>query len=133
LDDAIVSYKLAYLVAKASMEEALLMANIAIKIAWLYRLKNESESENHYLYAARDFYSKSFASDQEGSERIQYLHAELSLRLGDIVEAKKGFSRLIADRNVSNKYRKLARTRWENYKYDEQPDNVPENKQEIIK
>jgi len=133
IDDAIVSYKLAYLVAKASMEEALLMANIALKIAWLYRLKNESDTEIHYLQAARDFYSKSFASNQEGSERIQYLHAELSLRLGDIVEAKKGFSRLIADRSVSNKYRKLARTRWENYKYDEHPQNAAENKHEVSK
>jgi len=50
----------------------------------------------------------------------------LSLRLGDIPEAKKGFSRLIADRNVSTKYRKLARNRWENYKYDEQPVTINE-------
>lgn len=119
IDDAIVSYKLAYLVSRASMEEPLLMANIALKIAWLYRLKNESKHELRYLDSARDFYSKSFASNQEGNERIQYLTAELSLRLGDIKESKKGFSRLISDRNVSTKYRKLARDRWENYKYDE--------------
>lgn len=119
LDDAIVSYKLAYLVSRASMEESLLMANFALKIAWLYRLKNDNKSEMHYLFAARDFYSKSFATNQEGEERIQFLHAELSLRLGDIAEAKKGFSRLISDRNISNKYRKLARNRWENYRYDE--------------
>ena len=43
---------------------------------------------------------------------------------------EKGFSRLIADRNISNKYRKLARNRWENYKYDEQPNNA--NKEEVI-
>jgi len=85
-----------------------------------------------YLFAARDFYSKSFASNQEGGERIQYLHAELSLRLGDIAEAKKGFSRLIADRNISNKYRKLARNRWENYKYDEQPNNANKTIEEVI-
>ncbi|MEZ7172426.1 DUF2225 domain-containing protein [Sporosarcina sp. OR05] len=119
IDDAIVSYKLAYLVSKASMEEPLLLANIAIKIAWLYRLKNEPEFELRYLDSARDFYSKSFASNQEGNERIQYLQAELSLRLGDSKESKKGFSRLISDRSTSNKYRKLARDRWENYKYNE--------------
>ncbi|MHC8514932.1 DUF2225 domain-containing protein [Sporosarcina sp. ITBMC105] len=119
IDDAIVSYKLAYLVSKASMEEPLLMANIALKIAWLYRLKSESELEMRYLDSARDFYSKSFASNQEGNERIQYLQAELSLRLGDSKESKKGFSRLISDRSTSNKYRKLARDRWENYKYNE--------------
>lgn len=126
IDDAIVSYKLAYLVSKSSMEEPLLMANLALKIAWLYRLKNEHESEIRYLQSARDFYSKSFASNQEGEERIQFLNAELSLRLGDIKEAKKGFSRLISDRSISNKYRKLARNRWENYKYDENPINITE-------
>lgn len=126
IDDAIVSYKLAYLVSRSSMEEPLLMANIALKIAWLYRLKNEHESEMRYLLSARDFYSKSFATNQEGEERIQFLNAELSLRLGDIKEAKKGFSRLISDRSVSNKYRKLARNRWENYKYDENPINITE-------
>lgn len=126
IDDAIVSYKLAYLVSKASMEEPLLMGNLALKIAWLYRLKNEHEFELRYLDSARDFYSKSFASNKEGEERIHYLQAELSLRLGDIKEAKKGFSRLISDRNISNKYRKLARDRWENYKYEENPINITE-------
>ncbi len=118
IDEAIMSYKLAYLVSRASMEEPLLMGNFALKLAWLYRLKNETETEMRYLYAARDFYSKSFASNQEGEERIQYLYAELSLRLGDIAEAKKAFSRLIASRTVSTKYRKIARDRWENYKHD---------------
>lgn len=126
IDDAIVSYKLAYLVSRSSMEEPLLMANLALKIAWLYRLKNEYESEIRYLQSARDFYSKSFATNQEGEERIQFLNAELSLRLGDMKEAKKGFSRLISDRRISNKYRKLARNRWENYKYEENPINITE-------
>lgn len=132
VDDAIISYKLAYLVSRASMEESLLMANFALKIAWLYRLKNEQKSEMHYLFAARDFYSKSFATNKEGEERIQYLHAELSLRLGDLAEAKKGFSRLIADRNISNKYRRLARNRWENYRYDENAINTDESIKESL-
>ncbi|WP_332647613.1 DUF2225 domain-containing protein [Lysinibacillus sp. 54212] len=132
IDDAIVSYKLAYLVSRSAMEEPLLMANFALKIAWLYRLKDESASEKRYLTAAREFYSKSFATNREGEERIQYLNAELSLRLGDIKEAKKGFSRLIADRSTSNKYRKLARNRWEDYKYDENISNADGNMGEVI-
>lgn len=120
IDDAILSFKLAYLVCRASMEESLLMANIALKIAWLYRLKGDVPQERRFMLAARDFYSKSFASSQEGSERIQYLYAELSLRLGDIPEAKKSFSRLIGDKRTSAKYRKYAKNRWEDYKYDEQ-------------
>ncbi|WP_391118327.1 DUF2225 domain-containing protein [Psychrobacillus sp. L3] len=132
IDDAIASYKLAYLVSRASMEEPLLMGNFALKIAWLYRLKNESESEMHYLYSARDFYSKSFASNQEGEERIQYLYAELSLRIGDIAEAKKGFSRLISNHSVSSKYRKLTSNRWENYKHEEHTIKKNESSGEII-
>ncbi|WP_102693601.1 DUF2225 domain-containing protein [Rummeliibacillus pycnus] len=117
LDDAIASFKLAYLVAKASMEEPLVMANVAIKIAWLYRLKGEEKAEIHYLRSARDFYSQSFASNKDGEERIQFLYAELSLRIGEIEEAKKGFSHLISGRAVSDKYQRLARNRWEDYKY----------------
>ncbi|WP_312024055.1 DUF2225 domain-containing protein, partial [Lysinibacillus sp. D4A3_S15] len=50
VDDAIISFKLAYLVSRSSMEESLLMANFALKIAWLYRLKNDEESEKRYLF-----------------------------------------------------------------------------------
>ncbi len=130
IDEAIISFKLAYLVCRASMEEALIMANFALKIAWLYRLKNDVESETRYLLAARDFFSKSFAVNQEASERIQYLYAELSLRLGDIPEAKKSFSRLITDQRVSAKYRKFSKNRWENYRYDEQPPSIEMNIEE---
>ncbi|MFS0815340.1 DUF2225 domain-containing protein [Lysinibacillus sp. 1P01SD] len=124
VDDAIASFKLAYLVSKASMEEPLIMANFALKIAWLYRLKQDKELERHYLCSAREFYSKSFATNKEGEERIQYLYAELSLRVGDIPEAKKAFSRLLAGRDVSNKYRKKARERWENFRYDNEMNNI---------
>lgn len=120
IDEAIASFKLAYLVARASMEESLIMANFAIKIAWLYRLKGDNKSEMHYLRSARELYNKSHATNKEGEERLQYLNAEISLRLGDIEEAKRGFSRLIAGREVSNKYRNYARKRWEEYKYENQ-------------
>lgn len=118
IDDALMSYKLAYLVAKAAMEEPLLLGNFALKMAWLYRLQNNTRQELHYLKAAREFYSQSFAKNKEGEERIKYLHAELSLRIGDIDEARKGFSRILGDRNISNKYRKYARNRWEDYRHD---------------
>lgn len=118
IDEAIASFKLAYLVARAAMEENLILANFAMKIAWLYRLKEDKESEINYLRSARELYHKSFASNKEGEERLLYLNAELSLRLGDIEEAKRGFSRLIAGREVSNKYKNIARKRWESYKYE---------------
>lgn len=119
IDEAIASFKLAYLVAKATMEENLILANFAMKIAWLYRVKKDHTSELNYLRSARELYTKSFASNRDGEERLIYLHAELSLRLGDVEEAKRTFSRLITGREFSNKYRNLAKKRWENYK-DEQ-------------
>lgn len=118
IDEAIASYKLAYLVSKATMEENLILANFAMKIAWLYRIKKDPESELNYLRSARELYNKSFASNKEGEERLMYLQGELSLRLGDIDEAKRAFSRLITGQTVSNKYKNIARKRWENYKYD---------------
>ena len=120
IDEAIASYKLAYLVARASMEETIILANFALKIAWLYRLKQDKELEMRYLRSARELFNKSHANNKEGEERMQYLIAEISLRLGDIEEAKRGFSRLITSREVSNKYRNYARKRWEEYKYENQ-------------
>ncbi|MEK4495887.1 MULTISPECIES: DUF2225 domain-containing protein [Ureibacillus] len=120
IDEAIASYKLAYLVARASMEETIILANFALKIAWLYRLKQDKELEMRYLRSARELFNKSHANNKEGEERMQYLIAEISLRLGDIEEAKRGFSRLITSREVSNKYRNYARKRWEDYKYENQ-------------
>ncbi|MEK4283888.1 DUF2225 domain-containing protein [Ureibacillus sp. FSL K6-0165] len=96
------------------------MANFALKIAWLYRLKQDKELEMRYLRSARELFNKSHANNKEGEERMQYLIAEISLRLGDIEEAKRGFSRLITSREVSNKYRNYARKRWEDYKYENQ-------------
>lgn len=121
IDEAITSYKLAYLVARASMEESLIMGNFAMRIAWLNRLKGDKETEMHYLRSARELYYKSHALNKEGEERLQYIIAEISLRLGDIDEAKRGFSRLIAGRETSNKYRNYARKRWEDFKYQNQP------------
>lgn len=118
IDDAIASFKLAYLVAKYSMEESVVLGNISLKIAWLYRLKEDKAHELHYLKASRDFFGTSFSKSKDGEEKIQYLVAELSLRLGDIPEAQRGFSRLITGREVSNKYQNLARKRWEDYKYN---------------
>ncbi|RKQ14107.1 DUF2225 domain-containing protein [Ureibacillus endophyticus] len=131
IDEAIASFKLVYLVARSSMEEDLILANFALKIAWLYRLKEDKESEMHYLRSARELYAKSYASNKEGEERLQYLNAELSLRIGDIEEAKRGFSRLIAGREVSNKYRNYARKRWEDYKYSIESKMESEIKEDI--
>ncbi|WP_342468413.1 DUF2225 domain-containing protein [Ureibacillus sp. FSL K6-3587] len=118
--EAIASFQLAYLVAKVSMEEPLILANFAMKIAWLYRLIHDKESENRYLHAARDLFNKSHTKSKESEERIQYLIAEISLRLGDIEDAKRGFSRLITGKEVSNKYRNYAKKRWDDFKYDHQ-------------
>nr|WP_312753525.1 DUF2225 domain-containing protein [Rummeliibacillus suwonensis] len=80
--------------------------------------KRRKKLEIHYLRSARDFYGQAFASNKEGEERIHFLYAELSLRIGETEEAKKGFSHLISGRDVSDKYKKLARNRWEDYKYN---------------
>lgn len=118
IEDAITSFQLAYLVAKFSMEEPIVLANFALKIAWLCRLKKDLKAEMRYLRSARELFYKSQTSDKESEERMQYLVAEISLRLGDIEEAKRGFSRLITGKDVSNKYRNYAKKRWEDYKYD---------------
>lgn len=118
IEDAINSFKLVYLIANYTMEETVVLANFALKITWLCRLKGDQPNEHKYMKATLDLLNKATSSKTEGEERIQYLIAELNLRLGDIQSAKRGFSRLITGKDISNKYKKLATDRWENYKYE---------------
>lgn len=118
IDDAITSYKLAYLVANSAMEEAIVLGNFSLKIAWLYRLKGDVENEKRYLKSTQSFFMNAFSTAKDGDDKIQYLMAEIDLRLGDIPEAKKRFSKIIAGRKTSEKFRKIAKKRWEDYIYD---------------
>lgn len=95
-------------------------------------IKNGHESEMRYLFAARDFIVSPLLPTKR-AKNVFNSYMQNWAYDSVIWQKQKGFSRLISDRSVSNKYRKLARNRWESYKYDEHTINANESIGEILK
>lgn len=121
LEEAIHTFKLAILTAKIVNERKFITANLALKLAWLYRIAEDQEQEHRFLAIALNDYISMMANEnieQEdvNEDRLIYLMAELNLRLGHYVEARKLFSQLITSKNISPRYKSLAIDRWNEYK-----------------
>lgn len=120
IDEAIETYKLAYLSSLFKMEKTLTIAGITLRIAWLYRDKSMLEEEKRFLTIARNLYMKSysegdFAGTQMSETKIMYLIAELSWKIGDKEEAVRAFSRVVESQRTSSepKIIELAKERWQ--------------------
>ena len=119
-DEAIETYKLAFLSASLKKENALTKAGLVLRIAWLYREINNAEHEQRFLTIARDLYTESYSEgDYKGTQmsetRVLYLMAELSWRIGDREEAVRSFSRVIEGQRLSNEPHiiQMAKERWQ--------------------
>ena len=120
IDEAIETYKLAYLSAMYKKEKALSIAGLTLRIAWLYRDKGEAEKEQRFIKIARDFYMTSYSEgDYSGTQmsesRVLYLIAELSWKIGDQEEAVRHFSRVIEGQRSSTEPHiiQMAKDRWQ--------------------
>ena len=119
IDEAIESYKLAYLSGKLKKEKPISLAGLTLRVAWLYRQKGQSDEEMRFLTIARDMYADSYSEgDYVGTQmtetRVLYLIAELSRRIGDEEEAVRGFSRVIEQQRTSIEPQiiEMAKERW---------------------
>lgn len=121
IDQAIESYKLAFVSGMLKKEKAVSLAGLALRIGWLYRsLKNE-EQENRFIKIARDQYIESFSTeDYKGTQmsdtRIMYMIAELSRRIGDLDDATRFFSKVIESQRIDGGETKLvdlAKEQWQ--------------------
>ena len=88
IDDAIQTYKLASYSATLKKEKHITLAGIYMRIAWLYRIKQDKEQEIRFMKLARHEYEESYSiGDYSGTQvseiRILYLVGELSRRIGD--------------------------------------------------
>lgn len=122
LEDAIRATKLAYYAGTLIRERKLVTGNILLKLAWLYRYLGDEENETRYLRGAAEELNYALSNERLDSMeegKLVYLIAELNLRGGNYVLARKWFSMLITDyRKYGDKYRTLAANRWQDYKYD---------------
>ncbi|MBO0602181.1 DUF2225 domain-containing protein [Sporosarcina sp. E16_3] len=120
VDEAIETYKLAYLSAMFKKEKVLTLAGLTLRIAWLYRDKGAEVEEQRFLTIARNFYNASyldgdFAGTQMSETKVLYLIAELSWKIGDKDEAIKSFSRVLEGQRTSiePKIIEMAKERWQ--------------------
>lgn len=119
IDEAIQTYKLASLSATLKKEKHITIAGIYMRVAWLYRLKQNKEQEIRFMKLARHEYEESYAlGDYSGTQvsdiRILYLSGELSRRIGEIPAAIKYFSTVLEKQKsaVETSIIQMARDRW---------------------
>lgn len=127
VDEAIETYKLAYLSATLKKEKSISLAGLTLRIAWLNRDKGNVEEEIRFLTIARNLYAKSYSEgDYVGTQmsetRVLYLIAELSRRIRDDDEAIRGFSRVIEQQRTSLEPQivDMAKERWREMREDKE-------------
>lgn len=121
IDEAILSFKLALLCASILRESTSTLASILMKLAWLYRFKEEKQEERKYLQKALECYLHIFEKEDLrqvslGKHKIIYLIGEINGRLENYIETKKWFSLLFSERNIEPALIKIAREQWSEYK-----------------
>ncbi|MEC0271968.1 DUF2225 domain-containing protein [Peribacillus frigoritolerans] len=95
--DAINTYKLASYCGALKKEKHIILAGICLRIAWLYRIKQNKEQEERFLKFALKEYEASystgdFSGTQVSEARILYLAGEISRRIGNEKAAIRYFS-----------------------------------------
>lgn len=111
---AIERYKLALLNALLLNLADSTKAMISLKIAWMYRLLNNTEQEKVFLTQALDGFNNAYIYEVfpiYGLQRdsLMYLLGELNRKSGHYPEALQWFSKTIVSVNSSYKVKELAR------------------------
>ncbi len=119
VEDAIRTMKLGVLSALLKKEKNIVIAGLCLRLAWMFRLLEETEQERRFLEKALVEYQASYLqSDYLGTKmsemRILYLIGELSRRMGDETEAVRYFSRVIQHekKSMEPKLVEMAREQW---------------------
>lgn len=119
IDEAIQTYKLASLCATLKKEKHITLAGIYMRIAWLYRMKQDQNQEIRFMKLASQEYEESYSiGDYSGTQvseiRILYLVGELARRVGDNQKAMKFFSSVLEKQKstVETSIIQMARDRW---------------------
>ncbi|HHW47096.1 MAG TPA: DUF2225 domain-containing protein [Clostridiaceae bacterium] len=100
IDNAIEAFKLALYALQVTKARASEIAKVCLRLAWLYRLKNDSREEEFLKFALENyletFEKEKFPVDKMDESTCMYIIAELNRRIGNFGEAVKWFSRIIA-------------------------------------
>ena len=112
--NAIERYKLALLNAMLTSSPDSTKAMISLKIAWMFRLLEDSNSEYTFLGQALEGFNDAYRNEPcpiYGMQRdsFMYLLGELNRRLGHDQDALLWFSKTIVNTNASYKIKEMAR------------------------
>lgn len=115
VDNAIERYKLALITSNIINKRATISAIITLKLAWMYRLKEDSNLESFFLEKSLTCFLDAFYNDPFpifGLQRdgLTYLIGDLYRRLNDNKNAILWFSQVITSINASPKIKEMART-----------------------
>lgn len=114
VDDAIKRYKLALITAVTIKSRNSIQAMILLKIAWMYRIKKDSEKEKLFLKDSAEAFFKAYNLEDfpiQGMNRdsINYLLGELNRRIGNKEEALKWYSQVFNNPKSTQRIRNLTR------------------------
>lgn len=118
LEDAIAAWKLAIYTAELIESNAGVLAGLCLKLAWLYRFKEDKQEEQFLNFALVNYLE---AFDKEplpignlNEISMMYLLGELSRRLGKLDDAITWFGKAAAspERKENPMIEKLAREQW---------------------
>ncbi len=100
-DKAIEAFKLALLTLKVRNAKASELAKVCLRIAWLYRDKNDSKRETEFLNFALNSYNEAYLKERFPLDKLDeytcmYIIAELFRRVGKLDDSILWFSRIVS-------------------------------------
>lgn len=118
--DAVDTYKLGIYSALLKKERHIALAGLYMRLAWLYRSKQQNEEEQRFMRLALEQYIASYEADDfvhthMSEVRLLYLIGELYRRLGKEKQAIIYFSRVIARKKetIEKGIVNMAYDRWQ--------------------
>ncbi|WP_458412025.1 DUF2225 domain-containing protein [Schinkia sp. CFF1] len=116
---AIQTYKLAFYCATLKKEKPIIIANLLLRLTWLYRKAKNKSEENRFMELALEFLNQAYMEANYGNTdmtevRVLYLIGELNRRLGHYSQAITHFSKVVDKQNTTmeRKLVDMARAQW---------------------
>ncbi|WP_374724426.1 DUF2225 domain-containing protein [Calidifontibacillus erzurumensis] len=116
---AIQTYKLALYCASLKKERAIVIANLLLRLTWLYRKINNGEEEKRFMMLALDYLNAAYSDANYGNSNLTEIHVlyligEYHKRLGHYEEAISTFAKVVDMKNrvLDTKIINFAREQW---------------------
>lgn len=114
IDTALSRYKLSLIVSHTCQKKVSILGITSIKIAWMYRLKNDSKNELFFLEKALNCFLEAFLNEAFPifglyRDGLTFLIGELYNRTNQKENAMLWYSKVILNTNSSPKIKEMAR------------------------